>query len=347
MAGRDEFEREPEQADAFQPPPGELLSGARRNRGWSRERVAQELNLDLATVAALEEDRFEALGAPVFARGHLRKYALIMGLDAAAVLSSYEAMAAEQPAPSGSPAPQLDDASSGRGGGLLRLLVVFLVIGAVGVLIWRLASNGDPAPQAGRSTVGIDLEDEQAGEDAEPGLSPMPPPADAFDKTAAPDALTAPDEDTGPPPEPPSRPGGGPGTESGTESGAAAGPAPVADALTQDAGTPDAGGEVSGTADAGSAAPPPDQVLVEMVFSADSWVEVRDPRGQRLIYQLGRQGDRRRIVGEPPLRVFLGFVEGVSIVVDGEAFEVPAERRLGNTARFTIPLDAANAASRR
>ena len=121
----------------------------------------------------------------------------------------------------------------------------------------------------------------------------------------------------------------------------------MADTLTQDAETPDAAAEVPATAAAGPAPPPPDQVLVEMVFSADSWVEVRDPRGQRLIYQLGRQGDRRRVAGEPPLRVFLGFVDGVSIVVDGESFQVPAERRLGNTARFTIPLDAADAASRR
>ncbi len=124
MTDKDESTELSEQVEAFQSLPGVLLSGARRNRGWSRERVAQELNLDLETVSALEEDRFDAFGAPVFARGHLRKYALILGLDSDAVLSAYDAVAAELPAPTGSPAPDLADATSRRGGGVWRWLLV-------------------------------------------------------------------------------------------------------------------------------------------------------------------------------------------------------------------------------
>ena len=324
MAGKDEFEREPEQADAFQPPPGELLSGARRNRGWSRERVAQELNLDLATIAALEEDRYEALGAPVFARGHLRKYALIMGLDVTSVLSAYDAIAAEQPMPTGSPAPRLADASPKRSGGLLRLLVALLVLAAVGVLVWRLTSNGEPAPD--QRAVTIETRDDGRPEEADPAVISLPPPAGA------------PDDEL---------PGDEPDADSET---AVAEPRAAAAAEADAPAEEPADAEVEVTpvaaADPEPTPAPLDQVRVEMEFSADSWVEVRDPRGQRLIYQLGRQGDRRRIAGEPPLRVFLGFVDGVTIVVDGEPFEVPAERRLGNTARFTIPLDAGPASGR-
>ncbi len=88
-------------------------------------------------------------------------------------------------------------------------------------------------------------------------------------------------------------------------------------------------------------------------WCASSWSSALIPGSRsgisavgRLIYQLGRQGDRRTIAGEPPLRVFLGYVDGVSIAVDGTPLQIPAERRLGNTARFTIPLDAAPSSRR-
>jgi cytoskeletal protein RodZ len=48
----------------------------------------------------MEGDRFRALGAPVYARGHLRKYAQTLGLDADALLADYEAAHAGPGAPS-------------------------------------------------------------------------------------------------------------------------------------------------------------------------------------------------------------------------------------------------------
>jgi cytoskeleton protein RodZ len=77
---------------------------------------------------------------------------------------------------------------------------------------------------------------------------------------------------------------------------------------------------------------------VEVNFVADSWIEVRDRDGGRLLYELGRQGRRRIATGQPPLRVFLGNADGAQISVDGEAFAIPDESRLGRTARFTIPV---------
>lgn len=320
MTDKDESTGLSEQVEAFQSLPGELLSGARRNRGWSRERVAQELNLDLETVSALEEDRFDALGAAVFARGHLRKYALIMGLSPDTVLSAYDAVAAELPAPTGSPAPELADASTRRGGGAWRWFIAALVVVALGVLIWRISSNGDlPEPDIAAEGPGV----LQVPVPSEPALSVAP-------QAVKPDVI--------PLPEPTQTEDQRSVTTETVVEPAPAPPTPV----VGDDDTTAAEIEVM-QAEAVESAPPPavltDTVRVELVFSADSWVEVRDPRGRRLIYQLGRQGDRRTIAGEPPLRVFLGFVDGVGITVDGTPLQIPAERRLGNTARFTIPLD--------
>ena len=47
-------------------------------------------------IVALEDNQFEELGAPVFARGHLRKYARLLNLDPREVLRAYDVVATEQ-----------------------------------------------------------------------------------------------------------------------------------------------------------------------------------------------------------------------------------------------------------
>jgi cytoskeleton protein RodZ len=72
--------------------PGGMLRAERERRGLSVQHAAEELHLDIRVIEALEANRFEALGAPVYARGHLRKYATLLGLSPATVLERYEAL---------------------------------------------------------------------------------------------------------------------------------------------------------------------------------------------------------------------------------------------------------------
>jgi len=72
--------------------PGGMLRAERERRGYSVQHAAEEMHLDVRVIEALEANRFEELGAPVYARGHLRKYASILGLSPATVLSRYEAL---------------------------------------------------------------------------------------------------------------------------------------------------------------------------------------------------------------------------------------------------------------
>jgi cytoskeleton protein RodZ len=51
--------------------------------------IAKELHLDEAKVQALEDNRFEVLGAPVFAKGYLRKYAELVSVPIDDVLADY------------------------------------------------------------------------------------------------------------------------------------------------------------------------------------------------------------------------------------------------------------------
>ena len=68
---------------------GERLAVARREQQITVLEVAKELHLDEPKVRALEQNKFDVLGAPVFAKGHLRKYAMLVGVDNDDVLLDY------------------------------------------------------------------------------------------------------------------------------------------------------------------------------------------------------------------------------------------------------------------
>ena len=70
--------------------PGPELRRAREARGLTRQQAAEHLNLDVAMVEALELDDFERLGAPVFAKGHLRRYGAMLGLAGDELIAAYE-----------------------------------------------------------------------------------------------------------------------------------------------------------------------------------------------------------------------------------------------------------------
>jgi cytoskeleton protein RodZ len=80
------------ESGADEPRCGERLAVARRAQQISVLDVAKELHLDEPKVRALERNDFDLLGAPVFAKGHLRKYAQLVGFDEADIFADYYAM---------------------------------------------------------------------------------------------------------------------------------------------------------------------------------------------------------------------------------------------------------------
>lgn len=71
---------------------GERLAAARRAHEISATDIARELHLDERKVRALEQNDFAILGAPVFAKGHLRKYAELVGVPVDDVIADYYKM---------------------------------------------------------------------------------------------------------------------------------------------------------------------------------------------------------------------------------------------------------------
>ncbi len=75
---------------------GALLSTARAAKGVSLAEAATQLHCDEVLLRALESDRFEELGAPVFVQGHLRRYADYLGAPTEQLMSAWATLRAEK-----------------------------------------------------------------------------------------------------------------------------------------------------------------------------------------------------------------------------------------------------------
>jgi len=68
---------------------GQLLRREREAQEKSLEDVAKETKMSASTLEALEDDRFSALPAQVYIKGHLRTYARYLGLNEDDVVAMY------------------------------------------------------------------------------------------------------------------------------------------------------------------------------------------------------------------------------------------------------------------
>ena len=69
---------------------GEQLQAARVARGWSLQEVAGRLRIRPALVEAMERDDYAPFGATTYARGQVRNYARLLGLDAQVLLLGFQ-----------------------------------------------------------------------------------------------------------------------------------------------------------------------------------------------------------------------------------------------------------------
>lgn len=122
---------------------GERLRSARKARALTVAQVAEALHLEEPMVLALEEDRFEAMGAPVFVRGHLRRYAQLVGLAPDAVLEAYRAAVPESVAPPPLARARVEPEALRIGPWLFWLIGALIVIGLAIAL-----SGGSEEPAA-------------------------------------------------------------------------------------------------------------------------------------------------------------------------------------------------------
>jgi cytoskeleton protein RodZ len=113
--------------------PGGILRAERERRGYSVQYAAEDLHLDVWVIEALEANRFEALGAPVYAKGHLRKYAMLLGLAPATVLERYDALSGRPTEPTPIPAAMVTPVPQRRKVSKVPLWIAAAIAVAAGV----------------------------------------------------------------------------------------------------------------------------------------------------------------------------------------------------------------------
>jgi cytoskeleton protein RodZ len=291
--------------------PGPRLRRERERQNLSMQKAADAMRLDAWAVEALENDDYERVGPPVYAKGHLKKYALVLGLPAAELIYAYEsfnsgaAATAKSSAAAAAPAapmvrpqgPSTERQRPGIGRGIGQLPwrqagAIALLAVVLGVLLWKPWRH-HPAVAPG-AVVSAPRANEP------PAAAAAAPPAAA---TVRSDGSSA--EPTG-----------------------TAGTAAMAAAQSADA-TP-----IAGAGEAGSG-----HARLRMRFSADSWVEVRDAAGKRVFSGQGRANSVKNISGEAPLRVYLGFASGVQLEINERAVAIGPPFVDGDVARFQAGAD--------
>jgi cytoskeleton protein RodZ len=251
--------------------------------------AAEKLHLDTKVIEALEADRFAELGASVYVRGHLRRYADFVGEPGAELVSSYSARDARPPPPDLTQVPQAERRSDPR-----RLVTPLVGLSCAAVLlvaIWWVLSGSRPGDSDSASTLPT------------PVVQPGDTAGSAPSGVATPVALS-----------------------SSTPVNVAPGKTPAeASAADNVAVVPPKREEA-----------PVRETRLKLDLTNDSWIEVYDSREKKLFYDVASAGSVQTVSGRGPLRVVLGNAAGVTVEVDGQARDIPANAIDGEGARFVV-----------
>ena len=69
--------------------PGQTLAEGRKQKGLTQEEVAKKLHLSASVVDKLENNQFDDQIPDAFARGYLRNYAKLLGIEEQEIIASY------------------------------------------------------------------------------------------------------------------------------------------------------------------------------------------------------------------------------------------------------------------
>jgi cytoskeleton protein RodZ len=301
---------------------GTRLRAAREKKGLTLLQAAERMHVDARILESLEAENFAALGAPVYARGHLRHYAELVDESVAELQLLYADATRAAPAQ-----PDLTRIArmepSNDSGKLVGPAVIGLVaVALVGTVWWVLTLSVDkvqPTPVHNSS------ESNTAGSNSGSGAgATQTAPATAANTGAG-------SEPPGPAPASSAKI---PAAAKNAAPAAAKGAQPVATNTSPPLAAPPA------AAGSNATAPPParrgkDGELT-LKFSSDSWAEVYDASGQRLFYDVGAAASAHTVRGPAPLRVILGNASGVAVEYNGRPALIPATVQPDGSARFVI-----------
>lgn len=295
---------------------GDALKAAREAKGWTVQDAANKLRLMVRQVEAMEVEDYAALGQPVFARGFVRNYAKLLGIDPEPLLTRMSESGAA-PAEKIETETYLPEAASGVSPVLVGVLAALALLLAIPAAIYLWLNSGG----------------EEEHPSAPAGQTAPPPPVHATPESAIPPAAPSPQ---------PAAP-----TEAPVET-----PAPVSRPEPQPAPLPKPAPAQEPVQPKPELQPAPDAAAPEasgnpylpanfrhksirLQFDQDAWVQIKDGNGRTIHSTLSKAGSTVDLSGKPPFEFVVGNAANVRMTYSGRAFDI--KPYIGETvARFTL-----------
>ena len=322
--------------------PGETLRKTREHKHWSQADVAVKLNLTVQALGNLESGDFAKLPGNTFARGYIRTYAKLLGIDQESLVVAFDQLTGSNASGSSVHALGRIEEPAHVAQNLLRVVsLVLLAALALGSYLWW---QDRPQRQASISSINPQEHIEVEGADGNTQIHPLDEPEDqavSAGQAASELVLTEISPDVAAQPEaiaestsassvvppitspsmltPPST-----GTPAGVplvaSSAAVPAPSAVPSAVVESAVKPVAG-----------------EAIVSVQFTANCWVQLTDANGKVLFSALKRSGESLELAGKPPLELRLGYARGAQVNFNGQSIDVTPYTS-GETARLKLGL---------
>ena len=156
---------------------GGRLKAERERKGFSTQKAADQLHLDAWVIEALESGDYARIGPSVYGKGHLKRYAGLLGLPADEIIGAYETRPAAPVEAAQAPALRMRAAETQDRAPpwatVAGVAVISVLVAAAAVLWWRpwlsrrIAATAVPAPRALVTAEGIAAPKAAGGESAD------------------------------------------------------------------------------------------------------------------------------------------------------------------------------------
>lgn len=345
---------------------GDILHQARQRLGLNEKEVADKLHITRHYVKALESNSYEKLPGAVFAKGYLKSYALLLGLDVEDLLSRYDEFTHQQKADSKEERRLLRARKKkGRNKPLVIISLLVFIAGFLG--LWLVNSyftqksvsdvpnTVEPVDDVRASLprlnelqvttqpqFTLEVEPEKI---SAPARQPMITPLLVAGAVDVPERFLEVDPGSIVGPQVARRIESGESGENGesSESGGAEGETTLEDltaALQVLTVEQTVGAESTVETDQ------PRLISIQAIgndilrisFTGQSWIEVNDSESQQIYRDIRAAGDVLEITGSAPFNILLGDALFTVMSLNGDEIDLSGDIRIDNSARLTVGL---------
>lgn len=269
--------------------PGKRLQATREDRHLGREEVAHHLHLDVKLIIALEEDDYAKLPSPSYICGYLRSYARLLKLPEDEIVKSYT----QGQVISAALLPENVDIVSKKKhtskSSYSTVIVLVVVLALVFVAFWLFDSL--------MNTKFTEIQDK----DKEVTTTITEEPATGDARVLTPYTYNNAEKTV---------------EAENNATAVAMEPTEIAEFKKNNIATTEVINSKTKKVIENAS-----KEKLRLVYDEDSWTEVVDSDGNRVIYRLVTKGSELSVKGKPPYTILLGNAPGVKVLLNGDPFD--------------------------